>query len=73
MRKLFNKILTNMVTIVYTTGLAALILAVTAMGVKNFQDASASEDVIIGYTNQVLDEYAIDSSMVELNIADSNK
>lgn len=72
MRKLFNKILTNMVTIVYTTGLAALILAVTAMGVKNFQ-ASASEDVINDYTNQVLDEYAIDSSMVELNITDSNK
>lgn len=72
MRKLFNKLALNMVTIVYTTGLAALILAVTAMGVKNFQ-ASASEDVINDYTNQVLDEYAIDSSMVELNITDSNK
>ena len=73
MKKLFNKILTNMVAIVYTTGLAALILAATAVGVKNFQDTSASEAVINDYTNQVLDEYAIDSSMVELNIADSNK
>lgn len=73
MRKLFNKLALNMVTVIYTTGLAALILAVTAMGVKNFQDTSASENVINGYTNQVLDEYAIDSSMVELNIADSNK
>lgn len=73
MRKFFNKLALNMVTVIYTTGLAALILAVTAMGVKNFQDTSVSEDVITGYTNQVLDEYAIDSSMVELNIADSNK
>ena len=72
MRKLFNKFALNMVTVIYTTGLAALILAVTAMGVKNFQD-TASENVINDYTNQVLDEYAIDSSMVELNIADSNK
>lgn len=72
MRKFFNKLALNMVTVIYTTGLAALILAVTAMGVKNFQ-ASASEDVINDYTNQVLDEYAIDSSMVELNITDSNK
>lgn len=72
MRKLFNKLALNMVTVIYTTGLAALILAVTAMGVKNFQD-TASESVINDYTNQVLDEYAVDSSMVELNITDSNK